>query len=134
MTISILVEPSQAGFRATTGGPLDLSAEAASAAEAISVLHEKFTNRLQGGAILIDHPVCPPRPPIPVLPLSENPLFDARLAAVENYRTERESLESFNERESKRSMAIFLFRDYTHDRVSNDAVRDAGQRQIEREA
>ena len=28
MTISILVEPSQAGFRATTGGPLDLSIEA----------------------------------------------------------------------------------------------------------
>jgi hypothetical protein len=86
----------QVGFRATTGGPLDLSAEAASAAEAVNALHEKIANRLERGAILIDHPVHSPRPPIPVLPLAENPLFDAWLAAVETYRAERETLESSN--------------------------------------
>jgi len=101
MTISILVEPSQVGFRATTGGPLDLSAEAASAAEAVNALQEKIANRLERGAILIDHPVRSPRPPIPVLPLSENPLFDAWLAAVETFRAERETLESSSEREAK---------------------------------
>jgi hypothetical protein len=73
MTISILVEPSQVGFRATTGGPLDLSAEAASAAEAVRALHQKIANRLERGAILIDHPVHPPRPPIPVLVSPESP-------------------------------------------------------------
>ena len=52
MTISILVEPSQVGFRATTGGPLDLSAEAASVAEAVNALQEKIANRLERGAIL----------------------------------------------------------------------------------
>jgi hypothetical protein len=94
MTISILVEPSQVGFRATTGGPLDLSAEAAPAAEAVNALQEKIANRLERKAILIDHPVHPPRPP--VLPLSENPLFDAWLAAVETYRAERETLQTSN--------------------------------------
>ena len=86
---------------ATTGGPLDLSVEAASAAEAVTALHEKIANRLERGAILINHPVHPPRPPIPVLPLSENPLFDAWLAAVETYRAERETLESSNRCETE---------------------------------
>ncbi len=101
MTIPILVEPSQIGFRATTGGPLELSAEAASAAEAFNALDEKLASRLERGAILIDHPVHPPWPPIPVLPLPQNPLFDAWLAAVETYRAEQETLESTNERQTK---------------------------------
>ena len=94
MTISILVEAIQVGFRATTGGPLELSAEAASAAAAVKALQEKIASRLERGGILIDHPVPAQRPPIPVLPLAENPLFDAWLAAVETYRTERETLEN----------------------------------------
>ncbi len=65
MTILILVEPSQLGFRATTVGPLELSAEAASAAEAVDALHEMIAVRLERGAILIDHPVHLSRPPIP---------------------------------------------------------------------
>ena len=93
MTISILVEPSEVGFRATTGGPLDLSAEAASVAEAVNALDEKIANRLERGAILIDHHVYSPRFPVPVLPLSENPLFDAWLAAVETYRAEQDALD-----------------------------------------
>ena len=96
MTIPILVEPSQVGFRATTGGPLDLSAEAASAAEAINALQAMIASRLERGAILVVHPVHPPRPPIPVLSLSENPLLDAWLAQVETYRAEQEILESSN--------------------------------------
>jgi hypothetical protein len=94
MAISILVEPSPTGFCAATGGPLNLSAEAASAAEAVNALDEKIARRLENGAILIDHPSHAPRPPISVLPLAEDPLFDAWLAAVETYRTERESQES----------------------------------------
>jgi hypothetical protein len=101
MTISILVEPSQVGFRAKTGGPLELSAEAASAAEAVSALQDMIAVRLERGAILIDHPVHPPRPPIPVLSLSENPLFDAWLEAVETYRAEQETLETSNGSEAQ---------------------------------
>jgi hypothetical protein len=57
MTISILVEPSQVGFRATTGGPLELAAEASSAAEAVNALQEMIAGRLGRGAVLIDYPV-----------------------------------------------------------------------------
>ena len=96
MTISILVEPTHVGFRAATGWPLELSAEAASASEAVNALQEVIVGRLEGGAILIDHPIHRTRPPIPVLSLMENPLFDARLAAVETYRAERETVESSN--------------------------------------
>ena len=101
MTISILVEPSQVGFRATTGGPLELSAEAASAAEAVNALQEMIAGRLERGAILIDHAVHPPRPPIPVLSLSEDPLFGAWLEAVETYRAEQETLETSNGSEAQ---------------------------------
>ena len=82
-------------------GRSDLSAEAASAADAVNALQEKIASRLERGAILIDQPVYPPRSPVPVLPLSENPLFEAWLAAVETYRAERETLESSKECETK---------------------------------
>src|SRR5437588_523462 len=63
MTTSILVEPCQAGFRAITGGPLDLSAAAASAAEALVALQAKINSRFEHGAILVDHSVRAVRSP-----------------------------------------------------------------------
>ena len=63
MTIPIIVEPSHTGFRATTGGPLDLSVEAASAAEALAALQVKIDSRFEHGAILVHHSV--PAPPLP---------------------------------------------------------------------
>lgn len=90
MAISILVEPSQAGFRATTGGPLDLSAEAASAAEALTALQAKIKSRFEHGAILVHHPVPAPQSPVSLIPLAENPMFDAWLEAIEKYREEKE--------------------------------------------
>ena len=91
MTISILVEPDQLGFRATTGGPLNLSAEAASAAEALTALQAQIDSRFERGAILVHHPVPAPQSPIPLIPLAENPLFDAWLEAIEKYREEKEA-------------------------------------------
>ena len=90
MTISILVEPGQFGFLATTGGALELSAEAASAAEALTALQAKIASRFQRGAILVHQPVPAPRSPIPLIPLAENPLFDAWLQAIKRYREEKE--------------------------------------------
>ena len=92
MSIPLLVEPSATGFFATTGGPFDLSAEAASAAEAIHALRKRLRVG-ERGAILIDHPIQLVRPPIPILPLSENPLFETWLAAVETFRAEQENRE-----------------------------------------
>jgi hypothetical protein len=90
MTISILVEPNQDGFLATTGGPLDLSAEAASAADAVTALQGKIDSRFAHGAIIVHHAVPAPQPPIPLIPLAENPLFDAWMESIEKHREEKE--------------------------------------------
>ena len=89
MPISILVEPAANGYRAITGGPLDLAAEGATPADAVAALNAKIANRMRGGAVLIEQSVAP-SPPIAVLPLAENPLFDDWLGAVEDYRTQRD--------------------------------------------
>jgi hypothetical protein len=93
MSIPILVEPAANGFRAAAGGPLDLSAEAESAAAAVAALRAKIADRLRGGAVLIEQPVAGLAPPIPVVPLADNPLFDDWLTAVEEYRNAREAEE-----------------------------------------
>jgi hypothetical protein len=81
MTISILVEPSQVGFRATTGGPLELTAEAASAAAAVTAIQEMIAGPRERKPILIAHHVSPPRFAIPVLRL-RHPVCTCRLRAV----------------------------------------------------
>jgi hypothetical protein len=90
MGISILVEPSANGFRAIAGGPLDLIAEADSAAAAVAALRQKIADRIRGGAILIEQSFPASASPIPVVPLAENPIFDDWLAAVEEFRNRRE--------------------------------------------
>ena len=93
MSIPILVEPTANGYRADTGSPLDLFAEADTAAGAVAALRAKIADRLRAGAVLIEQPVPAPPSPIPVVPLAENPLFDDWLAAVEEYRNSRDAEE-----------------------------------------
>ena len=90
MTIPILVEPTQVGFRATTGAPLNLSTEAASAADALNALQTKIDSRFEHGAILIQHPVPAPQSPVRLIPLAEHPLFDAWLQGIEKFCEEKE--------------------------------------------
>lgn len=49
MTISVFVEPTPKGFRATTGSPLELTAEAKTEDAAIAAVRAKFAARLQAG-------------------------------------------------------------------------------------
>ncbi len=93
MSISILVEPSPGGYRATSGGPFDMIAEAESAAAAVAALRQKIGERLQKGAMIVEQTIAMPPSPVPVLPLAENPLFDDWLAAVEDYRNRQEAEE-----------------------------------------
>lgn len=90
MSISILVEPSRAGFRATTGGPLDLSAEADSAAAALAELQAMIDLRLSRGAVIVQHSTVHPPMPFPPDSLADNPLFDAWQDAIAKYREEKE--------------------------------------------
>lgn len=93
MSIPILVEPAAHGYRAEAGAPLSLSAEADTAAAAVAALRAKIAERLSAGAVLIEQPLPAPVPPIPVVPLAENPLFDDWLAAVDEYRNARDAEE-----------------------------------------
>lgn len=87
MQIPVLVEPIATGFRASTGSPLDLTAEGASADDALATLKKNLTTRLQSGAKLrslrvldVDSMLAAGRS------LAANPLFDDWVAAVEEYR------------------------------------------------
>jgi hypothetical protein len=86
MTIPILVEPAATGYRAETGGPLNLSAVGTSSGEAVASLQELIATRLSNGATIIDLPVPQMPSPVPILPLSENPLWPDFLAAIEENR------------------------------------------------
>ncbi len=90
MGISILVEPTSSGFLADTGGPLNLSAEASTSSDAIAALQSQIAHRVQNGAIIVQLSVPPPSP-IAILPLAENPLVDEWLAAVEEFRNQRDA-------------------------------------------
>lgn len=100
MSISILVEPTATGFRAATGGPLNLSADGPSSAIAISALQGMIASRLQNGATIIQLPVPPPSPQ-PEMSMAEHPLFDEWLEAVKDYRKQREAEEDALEQAKK---------------------------------
>jgi hypothetical protein len=53
MSITVLIEPIPSGFRASTGSPLDLSAEASSRDEVITKLQSKLDQRMLSGAELL---------------------------------------------------------------------------------
>ena len=92
MSITILVQPIPTGFSATTGGRLTCRRGSIGGQGARS--SGKDRSRLDGGAILIDQPIQPARSPSPVLPLTENPLFEPWLEAVETYRANQENPET----------------------------------------
>jgi hypothetical protein len=90
MTIPILVEPAGAGYRAVAGGPFDLSADGPTAADAVATLQRRMADRVSGGAVCLEVPLPPPSS-AHMLPLTENPLLDDWLKAVEEYRDEADA-------------------------------------------
>jgi hypothetical protein len=93
MEIAVLVEPHAAGFRASTGSPIPLSADGPSEDAAVDALRALLADRLRAGRVrtltLADpHPVLPPGPG-----LADNPLFDDWLREVEAYRDRRDAEE-----------------------------------------
>jgi hypothetical protein len=88
MTVTILVEPTAGGFRARTGGPLDLAAEGPTGEAAVAALGGLVADRLAGGAYLTAVAVNPGAA-FAVPELADNPMWDAFLdAMLENRRAE----------------------------------------------
>jgi hypothetical protein len=98
MEIPVLVEPSPAGFRASTGAPLGLSADGPTADAAMTALRTLVADRLHAGSQL--RTLIVPGPSPAPSRLAENPLFDDWLRAVEEYREQRDTEERAAEAES----------------------------------
>lgn len=100
MEIPVLVEPSPAGFRATTGAPLGLTADGPTADAAVAALQILVADRFRAGAQLRTLSVNGPTLPSPSgRRLADNPLFNDWLRAVEEYRQEKDTAERVAEAE-----------------------------------
>ena len=92
MELPVLVSPLPAGFRAATGGPLDLTADGPTPDAAVDALRALLTAKLQGAQLRTvtvgDH--------ASVLAaarrLGESPLFEEWVQAVEEYRREHNTI------------------------------------------
>lgn len=98
MDIPVLLEPTPTGFRASTGAPLNLTAEAADSGAALTALRAQITARLMSGArvVALNVPATDPLWELTAR-LAANPFLDEWEAAVKEYRREREAAEEAEE-------------------------------------
>jgi hypothetical protein len=94
MNIPVLLEPISTGFRASTGAPLNLTAEAPTADEALKSLRREFIQKQIAGARVVEFSL-PPVDPVndAIKDLAANPFFDEWVAATKAYRRQREAEE-----------------------------------------
>ena len=100
MDIPVLLEPTPTGFRASTGAPLNLTAEAATAEAAAAELRRQFVAMQASGARVV--PLTLPEPdPLWDLTarLAANPFLEEWDRAVKEARREREAAEEAEEAE-----------------------------------
>jgi hypothetical protein len=104
MNIPVLIEPHPPGFRATTGGPLDLSADGPTPEAALDALRSLVADRLKAGGqlrILTAEPGGQLRTLTAAdveailaaaQRMRENPLFEEFEQAIEEYRREHNTV------------------------------------------
>lgn len=97
MDIPVLLEPTPTGFRASTGAPLNLTAEAATADDAVKSVTFLIAAKLRGGARIVNVGVEATRLADAWASLANNPFLDEWEAAVKEYRREREAAEEAEE-------------------------------------
>jgi hypothetical protein len=92
--MQVLIEPVPGGVRARSGAPFDASEEAPTEEEAVARLVGAVTQRLHGGARIVEIPVAAARsnPWLAVAGVfADDPLFDEWQAAIREYRRERDA-------------------------------------------
>jgi predicted RNase H-like HicB family nuclease len=97
MNLPVLIEPIQdGGFRARSGEPLALTAEASTREEAIAKLRQQVQSRVASGQELISLPVeTSPALPAGAGVFKDDPLFDEWQAAIAEYRRQKDAEEGF---------------------------------------
>ncbi len=88
MQIPVLIETGTYGYRATTGQPLELSADGATREEALGQLRKAMKSRLSVGAEIASLEIASDEHPLaPYAGMyKDNPLFDAWQQAIVDYR------------------------------------------------
>lgn len=98
MNIPVLLEPTPTGFRASTGAPLNLTAEAATAEAAAAEVRRQFAVMQAGGARVVQLSLPEPDRLFELAAqLGANPLFEDWVASVKEYRRQREAEEEAEE-------------------------------------
>jgi len=94
MDIPVLLEPTATGFRASTGAPLNLTAEAADKDAALKELRRQFRMLQIAGARVVSMNLPEPDPLWELTKkMSENPFLPEWDAATKEYRRQREAEE-----------------------------------------
>ncbi|HXD87980.1 MAG TPA: hypothetical protein VN641_15950 [Urbifossiella sp.] len=90
MRLPLLVEPIAGGYRASTGSPLNWTAEAATAEAAATTLRDRYSQLLATGARIVDVPLTDSEPIDELAArLGQNPFMEDWAAAVSELRAER---------------------------------------------
>lgn len=92
MELPVLVSPLPTGFRAATGGPLDLTADGPTPDAAVYALRVLVMGKLIGGQIRIITVSAADASSAAAQRLGENPLFEEWVQAVEEYRREHNTI------------------------------------------
>ena len=92
LELPVLVSPQPTGFRASTGGPLDLTADGPTPDAAVDALRTLLATKLQGSQIraVIVTDVDSLR--AAARKLGESPLFEDWVQAVEEYRRQHNTV------------------------------------------
>lgn len=91
--IPVLVEPHPPGFRASTGGPLDLTADGPTPEAALDALRGLVADRLKAGAQLRAMTFTDVHSLIAAARrVGENPMFEEFVKAIEEYRRENNTV------------------------------------------
>ena len=91
MNIPVLLEPTATGFRASTGAPLNLSAEAPTADEALAAVRLRLAAKVAAGSRLVSIEEATARLTQAWDRLANDPQRDQFLEAMDAYRKERDA-------------------------------------------
>ena len=92
MELPVLVSPRSAGFRASTGGPFDLSADGPTPDAAVDALRALLVAQLQSGQVRTLTVTDPTAIIEAAQKVGESPLFEDWVQAVEEYRRQNNTV------------------------------------------
>src|SRR6185437_2358595 len=127
MRLPLLVEPIAGGYRASTGSPLNWTAEAATAEAAATTLRDRYSQLLATGARIVDVPLTDSEPIDELAArLGQNPFMEDWAAAVSELRAERPSQTGESQCGSGR-MSLFLLDTDTLTLVQHNNLKVLGE-------